>query len=77
MEHCSLEDAFVELKTYADKIVAENSDLKAHVTHLETTLEMHHNPYNTTDINVLQIVVVHEEIGIAAELLDTTDSHFI
>ena len=44
LEHSSLEDKFVELETYADKIVAENSDLKAHVTHLETTLEMQQQP---------------------------------
>ena len=44
LEHSSLEDAFVELETYADKIVAENFDLKAHVTHLETTLEMQQQP---------------------------------
>ena len=40
MEHSSLEDAFVELETYADKMVVENSDLQAHVNYLETTLEM-------------------------------------
>ena len=44
LEHSSLEDAFFELETYADKTVAENSDLKAHVTHLETTLEMQQQP---------------------------------
>ena len=44
LEHSSSEDAFIELETYTDKIVAENSDLKAHVTHLETTLEMQQQP---------------------------------
>ena len=40
LEHSSLEYAFVELETYADKMVVENSDLQAHVNYLETTLEM-------------------------------------
>ena len=40
LEHSSFEDAFVELGTYADKMVVENSDLQAHVNHLESTLEM-------------------------------------
>ena len=44
LKHSSLKGAFVELQTYAEKIVAENSDLQAHVTHLMTTLEMQQQP---------------------------------
>ena len=47
LEHSLIEYAFVELETYADKIVAENSDLKAHVTQRQRS-RCSNSPYNTT-----------------------------